>query len=69
MVKIDPDQVKNIGLRLLSNIDNIDKALELFESLSDLAKDAMPIVNEVIIDSTRKMNELDKKATSASLRK
>lgn len=61
MVKIDPDQVKNIGLRLLSNIDNIDKALELFESLSDLAKDAMPIVNEVIIDSTRKMNELDKK--------
>lgn len=61
MVKIDPDQVKNIGLRLLSNIDNIDKALELFESLSDLAKDAMPIVNEVIIDSTRKMNELDNK--------
>ena len=61
MVKIDPDQVKNIGLRLLSNIDNIAKALEIFESLSDLAKDAMPIVNEVIIDSTRKMNELDQK--------
>ncbi len=61
MVKIDPDQVKNIGLRLLSNVDNIAKALEIFESLSDLAKDAMPIVNEVIIDSTRKMNELDQK--------
>jgi len=61
MVKIDPDQVKNIGLRILSNIDNIAKALEIFESLSDLAKDAMPIVNEVIIDSTRKMNELDQK--------
>ena len=59
MVKIDTDQVKNIGLRLLSNIDNIDKALELFESLSDLAKDVMPIVNEVIIDTTKKMDELD----------
>lgn len=59
MVKIDPEQVKNIGLRLLSNIDNIDKALELFESLSDLAKDVMPIVNEVIIDTTKKMDELD----------
>mgnify|MGYP001596326808 FL=1 len=61
MVKIDPDQVKNIGLRLLSNIDNIGKALELFESLSDLAKDVMPIVNEVIIDTTKKMNMLDEK--------
>ena len=59
MVKIDPEQVKNIGLRFLSNIDNIDKALELFESLSDLAKDVMPIVNEVIIDTTKKMDELD----------
>lgn len=59
MVKIDTEQVKNIGLRLLSNIDNIDKALELFESLSDLAKDVMPIVNEVIIDTTKKMDELD----------
>lgn len=59
MVKIDPEQVKNIGLRLLSNIDNIDKALELFESLSDLAKDVMPIVNEVIIDTTKKLDELD----------
>ncbi|MFY9153529.1 MAG: hypothetical protein WAO52_16045 [Prolixibacteraceae bacterium] len=61
MVKIDPEQVKNIGLRLLSNIDNIDKALELFESLSDLAKDVMPIVNEVIIDTTKKLDELDAK--------
>jgi uncharacterized protein YjgD (DUF1641 family) len=61
MIKIDTDQVRNIGIRILSNIDNIDKALDLFESLSDLAKDAMPIVHEVIIDSTRKMNELDQK--------
>jgi uncharacterized protein YjgD (DUF1641 family) len=61
MVKIDPEQVKNIGLRLVSNIDNIAKALELFESLSDFAKDAMPIVNEVIIDATRKMDELEQK--------
>ncbi len=61
MVKIDTEQVRNIGIRILSNIDNIAKALELFESLSDLAKDVMPIINEVIIDSTRKMNELDQK--------
>ena len=61
MVEIDPDQVKCLGLRLLRNIGNISKFLETFESISDLIKDVSPIANEVIIDFTKKLHELDEK--------
>ncbi len=61
MVNLDLDQVKGLMLRVLRNIDNINSALEMFESVNDLIKDVSPIFNEVIIDFTKKMNEFDKK--------
>lgn len=61
MVNIDLEQVKGLFLRVLRNVDNINNALEMFESVSDLLKDASPIFNEVIIDFTKKMNEFDQK--------
>lgn len=61
MVNLDIDQVKGLVLRILRNIDNMNKFLELFESMNDLMKDAGPIFNEVIIDFTKKLNELDQK--------
>ena len=61
MVNLDIDQVKGLVLRVLRNIENMNKFLELFESMNDLIKDASPIFNEVIIDFTKKMNMLDQK--------
>lgn len=61
MVNLDLDQVKGLVLRVLRNVDNMNKFLELFESMNDLVKDAGPIFNEVIIDFTKKMNEFDQK--------
>ena len=61
MVNIDLDQVKGLVLRVLRNIENMNNALEMFESVNDLVKDASPIFNEVIIDFTKKMNEFDQK--------
>lgn len=61
MVNLDLDQVKGLVLRVLRNIENINKFLETFESLTDLLKDAGPILNEVIIDFTKKLNEFDEK--------
>jgi uncharacterized protein YjgD (DUF1641 family) len=61
MVNLDLDQVKGLVLRVLRNIENINKFLETFESLTDLMKDAGPIMNEVIIDFTKKLNEFDQK--------
>ena len=61
MVNLDIDQVKGLVLRVLRNIENMNKALEIFESVNDLIKDVSPIFNEVIIDFTKKMNEFDQK--------
>lgn len=61
MVNLDLDQVKGLVLRILRNMENMNKFLELFESMNDLMKDAGPIFNEVIIDFTKKLNELDQK--------
>ena len=61
MVNLDLDQVKGLVLRVLRNVENMNKFLEIFESVNDLIKDASPIFNEVIIDFTKKMNELDQK--------
>lgn len=61
MVHLDLDEVKGLMLRVLRNIDNMNKFLVLFESMTDLIKDASPILNEVIIDFSKKLHELDQK--------
>ena len=61
MVHLDIDEVKGLMLRILRNIDNMNRFLEMFESMNDLIKDASPILNEVIIDFSKKLNELDQK--------
>ncbi len=61
MVNIDLEQVKGLVLRVLRNIENMNNALEMFESVNDLIKDASPIFNEVIIDFSKRLNEYDKK--------
>lgn len=61
MVNLDLDEVKGLVLRILRNIENMNKFLEMFESIQDFIKDASPLVNEAIIDFTRKLNTLDEK--------
>ena len=60
-VEIDPEELKILSVKLLKNISNFTMVLEMFESLTDLSKDAMPIVNEMIIDGTKKLHEFDQK--------
>ena len=60
-VEIDPSTVSNLLIRLLKNIPNFNVTLETFESVVDLTKDAGPIINEVIIDTTKKLHEFDEK--------
>jgi len=61
MVNIDLDEVKGLMLRVLRNIDNMNKFLEMFESINDFVKDVSPIFNEVIIDFSKKLNEFDQR--------
>ncbi|MBT3243739.1 MAG: DUF1641 domain-containing protein [Bacteroidetes bacterium] len=60
-VELDPSTITLLVVKLLKNIPNFSIVLEAFESLTDLAKDAGPIANEVIIDLTQKLHELDQK--------
>lgn len=60
-VEIDPSTVSILITKLLKNIPNFSMMLETFESMVDLTKDAGPIVNEVIIDLTKKLHELNEK--------
>lgn len=60
-VEIDPEELRILGIKLIKNIKNFNTLLELFESMTDFAKDALPIANEMIIDFTRKVSVLEQK--------
>lgn len=60
-VEIDPEQLRLLGINLVKNIGNINDMIGLFGSVLDFAKEAGPIANEVIIDFTKKLHELENK--------
>ena len=66
-IVIDGEQVKLLLFRGLKNIENLSNMLETLNSISDLIKDASPVINEVIIDTTRKLAELENQGVFASV--
>ena len=60
-VVLDPDQLRELGIRLAQNVGNFNNILNTLGSAMDLMKDLEPIVNEVIIDATKKLHEFEQK--------
>ena len=60
-VILDPDQLRELGIRVAQNIGNFNTLLDTMSSAMDLLKDVGPIANEVIIDTTKKLNEFEQK--------
>lgn len=60
-VVLDPDQLKELGIRVAQNVGNFNSMLDTLGSVMDLMRDVGPIANEVIIDSTKKLHELEQK--------
>ena len=60
-VEIDPEELQMLGIKLIKNVKNFNTLLDLLESITDFAKDASPIVNEILIDFTKKINVLEQK--------
>jgi uncharacterized protein YjgD (DUF1641 family) len=60
-VEIHPEEIQEMGIRMLRNIKNINMMLDFLESMSDLTKDVAPIANEVILDGTKKLHEFEQK--------
>jgi len=60
-VVLDPDQLRELGIRVAQNVGNFNTLLDGMGSAMDLLKDVGPIANEVIIDTTRKLHEFEQK--------
>jgi uncharacterized protein YjgD (DUF1641 family) len=60
-IELDVDQLKIMFFKLIKNIGNFNKVLEMFESLTDFLADAGPIAREVTIDLIKKLHEFEQK--------
>ena len=58
-VVLDPDQLRELGIRVAQNVGNFNTMLDTMGSAMDLLKDVGPIANEVIIDTTKKLHEFE----------
>jgi uncharacterized protein YjgD (DUF1641 family) len=68
LVEIDPEQLRELVLKLVKNIPTFIRMIDTIESLTDLAKDAGPMVNEMVIDFSKKLHELEQKGYFGFLR-
>jgi uncharacterized protein YjgD (DUF1641 family) len=60
-VQMDPDEIKLLMIKLVKNVPTFIQMIDMLESMMDLAKDATPMVNEMIIDFTKKLHEFEQK--------
>ena len=60
-VVLEPDELRELGIRVAQNVGNFNTMLDTLGSAMDLMKDVGPIANEVIIDTTKKLDEFEQK--------
>ena len=67
-IELDLDSISHLLLGFIRNIENINMLLMTLESITDLLKDAGPIVKQMGIDAVDKFNEIDEKGYFEVLR-
>ena len=67
-VVLDPDELRELGIRMAQNVGNFNTILDTLGSAMDLMKDVGPIANEVIIDTTKTLHEFEQKGYFEFLR-
>lgn len=60
-IEINPEELTKLGIQFLRNIPTFINLMNTLESTMDLLKEAGPIVNEVIIDTTKTLGEFEQK--------
>lgn len=60
-IELDFDSINHLFLGFIRNIENINMLLMTLENITDLLKDAGPIVKQIGIDAVDKFNEIDQK--------
>jgi len=67
-VELDPSELTGLAVSFLRNVGNIKTVMDTLEMAVDLGKEVGPIANEVIIDFTKQMHELEQKGYFAFIR-
>lgn len=60
-VQMDPEEMKLLMVKLVKNVPTFLHMIDMLESMMDLVKDATPMVNEIIIDFTKKLNTFEQR--------
>jgi uncharacterized protein YjgD (DUF1641 family) len=60
-VELNWDDIKYLSLKFIKNVDKFTWVMDTFDSMYDLMQDMGPVVRETIIDTIRKMAELEQK--------
>ena len=60
-VELDLEDMKLLVFKIMRNVNNFSQVMDMFESITDLLKDAGPMINEVGIDFTHKLHEFEQK--------
>jgi len=60
-IEVSPDQLRELALKFIRNIDTFNVLMDTLESITDLVKDASPLVTEAIIDFSKQLNDLNEK--------
>jgi len=60
-VELNWDDIKFLFLKFLKNVDKFTWVMDTFESMFDLMQDMGPVVRETIIDTIRKMADMEQK--------
>ncbi len=60
-IKINPEEIRFLLLRLVKNIGNINRVVSFLESSNDLLKDLTPIINSIGMDTINLMAEYERK--------
>jgi uncharacterized protein YjgD (DUF1641 family) len=60
-VEIEPAELTELGIAFLKNLNNFNVLMKTMESGMDLMNDLSPILNETMIDVTKKIGEFEEK--------
>lgn len=60
-IELNIDDIKLLVFKLIRNVNNFSQVMDMFESLTDLLKDAGPMINEIGIDFTHKLHDFEQK--------
>ncbi|OFX43488.1 MAG: hypothetical protein A2046_16985 [Bacteroidetes bacterium GWA2_30_7] len=60
-IELDTDQLRQILIKLIKNVGNINMVINMLESLNDLSKDLSPVIRGITFDVITKIDEYEKK--------